>query len=141
MFSRSTEYAIKALKYLAQQPAGSLSGAGEIAAGTQIPLPYLWKLLKNLSDVRLVRSFKGVSGGYELARSPKDITIRDIWTAIPRGAYFVGCALNSSECDEWQPCRLLRAWENLCTELDKTTVADLMRPPARRIVPKSQLHN
>jgi Rrf2 family protein len=78
MFSRSTEYAITALKFLAQQPAGSLSGAGKIAAGTRIPLPYLWKLLKSLSDEGLVRSFKGVRGGYELARSAKDITIRDV---------------------------------------------------------------
>jgi DNA-binding IscR family transcriptional regulator len=55
MFSHSTEYAIQALTYLAQQPAGSLSRAGEIAAETQIPLPYLRKLLKNLTDERLVR--------------------------------------------------------------------------------------
>jgi len=106
MFSRSTEYAIQALKYLAQQPAGSLSGAGEIAAATHIPQPYLWKLLKYLSEERLVRSFRGVSGGYELARSPKEITIREIWAAIPKGPNVFGCVLTSSDCDENQPCRL-----------------------------------
>jgi Rrf2 family protein len=130
MFSRSTEYAITALKYLAQQPAGSLSGAGEIAAGTEIPLPYLWKLLKRLSDEGLVRSFKGVRGGYELARSAKDIAIRDIWIAIPKGPYILGCVLNSSECDADQPCRLHRVWKSFCTQLDKTTLADLVRSPA-----------
>jgi Rrf2 family transcriptional regulator, iron-sulfur cluster assembly transcription factor len=133
MFSRSSEYAIQALTYLAHQPAGKLSGAEEIAAGTRIPLPYLWKLLKILSDEGVVRSFKGVRGRYELARSAKDITIRDVCVAIPKGPYILGCVLNSSECDEDQPCRLHQAWKSFCTQLDNTTLADLVRTPARKI--------
>jgi Rrf2 family protein len=142
MFSRSTEYAIKALKYLAQQPAGSLSGAGEIAAATHVPLPYLWKLLKNLSDERLVRSSKGIRGGYKLARSPKDITVKDIWAAIPKGPDILGCVLNSSDCDKNQPCRLHKVWKSFCGQLDKTTLADLVRSPPRRTgSTKKQLRN
>jgi Rrf2 family iron-sulfur cluster assembly transcriptional regulator len=136
MFSRSTEYAIQALKYLARQPAGRLSGAREIAAATHIPQPYLWKLLKCLTDERLVRSFKGVIGGYELARSPKDITIRDMWVAIPKGPYILGCVLSSSDCDEKRPCLLHKGWKSFCGQLDKTTLADLVRRPTRKVASK-----
>ena len=82
MLSRSAEYAISALKYLAQQPPGQLCGAREIAAETGVPLHYLWKVLKELRDSKIVRSFKGVKGGYELARPSRRITMRDVLATV-----------------------------------------------------------
>ena len=85
MFSRSAGYAVQALAYLATQSSGRLTGAREIAAATRIPMPFLWKILRNLSRKRLVRSFKGVRGGYELARSAELITIKQVLEAAHDG--------------------------------------------------------
>ena len=78
MFSRSTEYAIRAMAVLAQQPSGTLCGAREIAESADIPRPFLWKILQNLTHKKLLRSFKGVRGGYELSRPARRITVLDI---------------------------------------------------------------
>ena len=88
MFSRSAGYAVQALAYLAGQPSGKLTGAREIATATHIPMPFLWKILRNLSRTKLVRSFKGVRGGYELARSAlfDTTTLADLAHADKTGA-------------------------------------------------------
>ena len=57
MFSRSSGYAIQALTYLADQPSGKLVGAREMATRLERPMPFLWKILRNLSQQKLVRSF------------------------------------------------------------------------------------
>src|SRR5215813_6356591 len=48
MFSRSSGYALQALTYLAAQPSGTLVGAAEIATRLEIPMPFLWKILRKL---------------------------------------------------------------------------------------------
>jgi Rrf2 family protein len=127
MLSRSAEYAIAALIFLAKQPPGELRGAQEIAAETEIPLPYLWKILKQLTASKLVRSFKGVKGGYELARASRRITVRHVLAAVAHQVPLSACILNSSACDEKRPCPLHKDWTTFCEGLDRTTLADLSR--------------
>ena len=81
MFSRSSGYAIQALTYLAAQPSGKLVGAREMATRLEIPMPFLWKILRKLSEKKLVRSFKGVRGGYELARPARAISVSEVLAA------------------------------------------------------------
>src|ERR1700757_4141834 len=95
MFSRSSGYAIHALTYLAEQPPGRLTGAREIAAAAQIPRPFLWKILRNLSQKKLLRSFKGVRGGYEMARAPGKITIAQILEATRSDDPLQSCILRA----------------------------------------------
>ncbi len=78
MFSRPTKYAVRAMTYLASQPVGRLTGAKEISEKEQIPMPFLWKILHELVRRNLVRSFKGIHGGYELARPSTQITLKEI---------------------------------------------------------------
>ncbi|MCI0626445.1 MAG: Rrf2 family transcriptional regulator, partial [Acidobacteria bacterium] len=67
LFSRTAEYAIRAMAFLALQKPGKLTGAREISEAERIPIPFLWKILQLLTRRKLVRSFKGIRGGYELA--------------------------------------------------------------------------
>lgn len=62
------------MAYLAVQKGGKLSGAREISEAEQIPMPFLWKILRLLTQRRLIRSFKGVRGGYELARPAEKVS-------------------------------------------------------------------
>jgi Rrf2 family transcriptional regulator, iron-sulfur cluster assembly transcription factor len=138
MFSRSSGYAIQALIYLAQQPLGRLTGAREIAAAAQIPKPFLWKILRNLSQKKLLRSFKGVRGGYEMARAPGKITIAQILEATRGDDPLQSCILRAGACDDQNPCPLHDLWKNTKRQIERfakrTTLADIAsaQPRARR---------
>ena len=137
MFSRSAGYAVRALTYLAAQPSGKLTGAREIADALQIPMPFLWKILRNLSHKKLVRSFKGVRGGYELARPAKKISVSEILAASPDAKRSEMCVLGLEQCDEENPCPLHSAWSGVQTQIDdlmkKTSLADMAgKAPQRK---------
>jgi len=83
LLSRSSEYAVRAMTFLAMQPSGKLTGAKEIAEAENIPIPFLWKILQNLARRRLIRSFKGLRGGYELAMPADSITPPSAPAALP----------------------------------------------------------
>lgn len=127
MLSRSAGYSIQALTYLAGQPSGKLTGAREIAAASRIPVPFLWKILRNLSQQKLLRSFKGVRGGYELARPAHKISVGQILAATPDNDLIASCIFGLERCDEHNPCPLHTSWDTLRTEIERTTLADLAR--------------
>jgi Rrf2 family transcriptional regulator, iron-sulfur cluster assembly transcription factor len=135
MFSRTAEYAIRAMTFLALQPAGKLSGAREIAQAENIPMQFLWKILQNLARRKLVRSFKGVRGGYQLARSGDDISVDDVVRAADESSTAQGCVLGLASCSEETPCPLHHTWkgirEQLVHMLEQTTVAELARVAAQ----------
>jgi Rrf2 family iron-sulfur cluster assembly transcriptional regulator len=138
MFSRSSGYAIQALTYLAAQPSGKLVGAREMATRLEIPMPFLWKILRKLSEKKLVRSFKGVRGGYELARPARAISVSEV-LAAGRGTDQIGrCLLGLELCDERDPCPLHAQWKSLRKQIEArfeaTTLGDLVRDskPAKR---------
>jgi Rrf2 family transcriptional regulator, iron-sulfur cluster assembly transcription factor len=129
MFSRSSGYALQALTYLATQPSGRLVGAAEIATRLDIPMPFLWKILRKLSAKKLVRSFKGARGGYELARPAKNIRVSEVMAAGTDGDQLGRCVLGLDKCDDRDPCPLHFQWKNLRKEMEErcesTTLADL----------------
>lgn len=131
MFSRSSGYAIQALTYLADQPSGKLVGAREMATKLEIPMPFLWKILRHLSQEKLVRSFKGVRGGYELARPAKSIRVSEILAAGREGDQVGGCVLGLAQCDDQDPCPLHTQWKTFRRQIEaqfqRTTLADLAR--------------
>ncbi|HZQ70745.1 MAG TPA: Rrf2 family transcriptional regulator [Terriglobales bacterium] len=136
MFSRSTEYAIRAMAVLAKQPSGKLCGAREIAESAEIPRPFLWKILQNLTRKRLLRSFKGVRGGYELARPAQRISVLQVIDATTPADAMAGCMLGHGNCDSRHPCALHLVWANFSKDLTakfrKTSLSDLARLSASR---------
>jgi Rrf2 family transcriptional regulator, iron-sulfur cluster assembly transcription factor len=128
MFARSSGYAVKALTHLAGQPPGKLVGAREMATTLDIPMPFLWKILRRLGQKKLVRSFKGVRGGYQLARPAETIYVREILMAS-QDNHVGRCILGFAQCDDQAPCPLHSHWKDLRAEiehtLETTTIADL----------------
>lgn len=136
MFSRSSGYAIQALTYLASQPSGRLVGAREIAVNLQIPMPFLWKILRNLSQKKLVRSFKGVHGGYELARPAAAIRIQEVLAAGHDGNILRDCVLGLEQCNDRVPCPMHTYWKGVREQIEATikttTLADMARELKRQ---------
>ncbi|XFA71822.1 RrF2 family transcriptional regulator [Thermosynechococcaceae cyanobacterium Okahandja] len=75
-------YSIKALLDLSLQPQYGPASVRAIAERQHIPAPYLEKLLIDLRRAGLVRSLRGVYGGYQLARPPHAISLRQILAAV-----------------------------------------------------------
>ncbi|MBI1749380.1 MAG: Rrf2 family transcriptional regulator [Acidobacteria bacterium] len=143
LFSRTAEYAIRAMTFLATQPPGKLTGAKAISSAEKIPMPFLWKILQTLAHRRLIRSFKGLHGGYELASPAGQIPLLAIVQAMNMVDPVNRCAMGLARCGEGPTCPLHDAWKDLreraVAMLEQNTLADLARaakryrrPPRRR---------
>lgn len=82
IYSRSTEYAIRALIPLAQVTDGSFTMVKTLAEQESIPPHYLAKILQQLARKGLVRSNKGPMGGFQLSMPPERISLLDIVLAL-----------------------------------------------------------
>ncbi len=80
MISQTAEYALRAMVFLAMRAAGSTGQ--EIAKATQVPPGYLSKVMQQLARAKLVKSQRGIGGGFILAKEPSQISILDIVNAV-----------------------------------------------------------
>lgn len=80
----------------------------QLAAEQGIPPNYLLQILIELKAQGIVRSMRGKSGGYLLARPPAEVTLADVLRAV-HGRVFDSTALADSDC----PPELRRAWEQM----------------------------
>ena len=130
IFSRPCSYALRAVTYLAAQPLGKLSGKKEIAQCESIPSAFLSKVLLSLCHGRVLRSRKGLRGGYELAVPGDQISLLTIVRAVD-GEPFQDCLLEERQCSDTHPCELHDSWAvvrgQLLEYFGKLTAADLVR--------------
>jgi len=96
--SRKADYALRAVAYVAQLKKGELASIGKIARARSIPREFLAKILKELTRAGILVSFQGVTGGYKLARSPKEISFLDVIEAM-EGPVAVNLCVDGSHCD------------------------------------------
>ncbi|WP_299406814.1 RrF2 family transcriptional regulator [Acaryochloris sp. IP29b_bin.148] len=75
-------YSVKALLDLSLQPNFGPASVNAIAKRQSLPAPYLEKLLIELRQAGLVRSVRGSKGGYQLDRSPGQISLGQILEAV-----------------------------------------------------------
>ena len=86
-FSQRFSYSVHALAYMARKPDGELTTLPELAAWMHsiwagASDSYLSNVIQRLARGGLVRSVRGVAGGYALAREPADITLRDVFEIL-----------------------------------------------------------
>ncbi|MBL8858897.1 MAG: Rrf2 family transcriptional regulator [Planctomycetes bacterium] len=130
MLSRSSEYAIRALTYLAQRPQVQLHLAREMAEQLHLPAPFLGKVLQPLVTKGLIRSQRGRSGGFSLAKPPAQIRLLDIVEAEEGLASENKCLLGQLDCSDANACPMHEYWQRAANEfrdrLTRTTLADLL---------------
>jgi Rrf2 family nitric oxide-sensitive transcriptional repressor len=81
VISQTTEYALRAVVWLAANPEKPLT-AHQIAEATRVPAGYLAKVLQGLSRAGLLHSQRGLGGGFTLARSPDSLTMWEVVQAV-----------------------------------------------------------
>jgi Rrf2 family protein len=125
---RKIEYALRAMIYLADRPAGVARGS-EIAHHEHIPKYYLEKVIRDLMRRGLVRARRGPGGGYQLAQAPGTVTFRDIIEAVEGPITLNVCTDGSSSCALQPTCRMYRVWERgqrvLLEVFSDTTLKDI----------------
>jgi len=110
ILQRSSEHAIRAALFLAQQAPGKLSPVHEIAAHTGVSKAYLAKILQRLASAGLVRSFRGPGKGMELGRAPASINLESIVCAIEGPRMEDACVLGIGICSKETSCTLHADW-------------------------------
>lgn len=97
LFTKSTAYTLQALIELSkfEKPVD----VNTLADITQIPKPFLAKLLQNLSKENFIKSFKGIHGGFMLIKKPEDIKMIDVFKAMEdKDSLVFYCSSNKSNC-------------------------------------------
>lgn len=127
------DYASRALLSLALHGATQTpTSVRDIADRTGLPQPYLEQILLALKGAGLVRSKRGVGGGYVLAREPDDISLAQIVAAVdgPIVAGDFGEPHENGACDHEGQCILLAVWaevgEQIRSQLQSLTLADMV---------------
>ncbi len=140
------DYASRALLSLALGANLSVpTSVRDLAERTGLPQPYLEQILLILKGVGLVRSKRGVGGGYVLARDAESITLAEIVAAVdgPIVAGDFGEPHRDGACDHEGQCVLLAVWadvgNHMREHLSSFTLADMVLQ-ARGLQPQRRSH-
>lgn len=117
ILSRTSQYALKALIYLASQPGGQPILIREIAAQLGAPCAYLSKTMRILSKGKLIHSFRGRNGGYCLRDKAELIPLMEILLLIEGSRFAQPCMLGVGECRSDTPCPVHCGWQPVKLEI------------------------
>ena len=131
MFSKSCEYGIRATIFIATHccKEGKV-GLKEIAKEIDSPIAFTAKILQVLVKNNIVKSSKGVGGGFMILKDElKSIKLVNIVNAIDGDSVFLRCVLGLSNCSEEHPCPVHEKFKfvkkDLIYMLENTTLEEL----------------
>lgn len=120
MFSKTCEYAIRAMIFIAQHTKdGSKVGIREIAKGIDSPEHFIAKILQELSRKKLVQSLKGPTGGFYLDAAARKHSLADIVKVVDGDQLFSGCGLGLKKCSESHPCPIHHEFKKIRKEMQQ----------------------
>lgn len=94
--TRESEYAIRIVDYLAR--GNRLAGSAEISEETAAPLRFTKNILQKLAHKGILNAYRGMHGGYRLARLPEEISLYDVMEATDGLIQLSGCLEEGHEC-------------------------------------------
>ncbi len=133
--SRLADYSVALMTHMADQPDRMLNGT-DLAAALHLPPPTVSKLLGKLARAGLLTSYRGVEGGYTLARRPDSITMADIISAVDGPIAMTECIETSVSggCTIEAVCPARASWQKINdavrNALAGVTLADVIPPPS-----------
>lgn len=116
--TRETDYAMRCVLYLSGRQ-DKIVMVDEISREMALPKSFLSKLLQKLVKSGIVKSFRGVKGGFQLNRSPKDINLLDVIESIEGVIALNACAVDSNVCGFSGTCGVHRIWVTLRGQINE----------------------
>jgi Rrf2 family protein len=146
--SKKADYALMAMKHLAlrgDRSSHATASAREIAELYDIPIELMAKVLQRLVRRGLLSSQQGTRGGYQLARTPTQISVADVIQAIDGPVTVTACSTEEGQCEQFAKCNvrdpLWRVRERILTALGECTIAELAADvPAQPTAKAAVLH-
>jgi len=108
--SKSSQYAIRILAYMADQKDSQILSATELSEKLEIPYKYLTKLMTDIVKAGLVISVRGRDGGYSFAKPPSEILIENILEIFHDSIQDQQCVLGIGFCNTKCKCALHDQW-------------------------------
>ena len=132
--TRKADYAIRSMIYLAGLPEDRVALIGEIAEATQVPPAFLAKILQRFVKAGIVISARGVSGGFSLACSPEQITLREVIETV-EGPFAPNlCVMSNGTCSLSTTCPVHPVWRRIQSTvqgiLDEVTLKTMIKKKA-----------
>jgi Rrf2 family protein len=133
MVSQTAEYALRAVVYLAGQAGPQTTS--QIAKATHVPAGYLAKVMQSLGRAGVVRSQRGLNGGFTLTLPPAKLSILGVVNAVEPIRRITECPLGIPSHGR-RLCPLHHRLDQAAAVVEKafreTTVAELIVAPRKR---------
>lgn len=122
-------YGLRLMVDLAMYSSNNKVTLKEISKRQDISDKYLEQIMTTLNRAGLVKSTRGASGGYSLARPATEITVGDIFRVVEGSVVIVECAQDPNYCDRMTACPTAFVWKKMRTAIediiDNITLQDL----------------
>ena len=133
MFSKSVEYALRAVVHLADHAPSSRT-TDQISEATKVPKPYLSKVLQGLDRAGIVQSRRGIGGGVALVKTPDALTILEVVNAVEPIGRIRECPLGLAA-HGVRLCPLHKRMDNALEMVEdafrETTLAEILAEPSK----------
>lgn len=111
ILSRTSQYAIQALIYIATQPRGEPVLNRKVAEYLGIPTAYLAKIMQSLCKGNLLYSYRGRQGGFCLREGGEKTDLMQIVTLVEGAGFTENCVLGLKICSEETACPVHSKWK------------------------------
>lgn len=129
--TKFTDYALRVLLYLGERP-DRLGSVNQVAEVHNISRNHLMKIVRHLGQLGIIETIRGRNGGIRLAHQPETINVGRVVRECEETIDLVDC----SGCILGNACGLTDAlhcaMDAFFAELDKVSLADLLKGPASR---------
>lgn len=127
--SKKADYALIAVRHLATHDAVRSQSASDIAEAYGISATLLAKVLQRLARHGLVTARHGSTGGYQLARHPRDISALEVISAVDGPVVITSCVTSHGNCDHSDRCTvrepLRRVNESIAQVLRSVSISQM----------------
>ncbi len=130
MFSKSCEYGLRAVIFIAQQSTqNNKVSISTISEEINSPSAFTAKILQQLTRTNIVKSIKGPYGGFMIENEKMDTKLSEIVSILDGDSIYTGCGLGLKQCDASSPCPLhfkfIEIRENLRDMLENTSLKSI----------------
>jgi Rrf2 family iron-sulfur cluster assembly transcriptional regulator len=128
--TRQTEYAIRGLQELARRQSDAPVQLKVIAGSCEVSEAFLAKIFQMLAQAGIVKSHRGVKGGFSLGRPAEEITLREVVEVCEGGIVLNHCLRKVDPCERRGNCAVSHVWREaqnaLTGALERTNLADVI---------------